>query len=98
LYTEERHFQETLDHLNIIRPSIQFSVEVEEDGILPFLDVKLHRGHKGTLDITVFQKETHTDRYLQFQSHHPMHVKRGVVRSLYDRAQTGNYFERGKFV
>ena len=50
------------------------------------------------LDITVFRTETHTDRYLQFESHHPMHVKRGVVRSLYDRAQTGNYFERGEFV
>ena len=40
------------------------------------------------LDITVLQKETHTDRYLQFESHHPQHVQRGVVRSLYDRAQT----------
>ena len=24
---------------------------------------------------------------MQFDSHHPMHVKRGVVKSLFDRAQ-----------
>ena len=39
-------------------------------------------------DKSVLQKETHTDRYLQFESHHPIHVKKGVVGSLYDRAQT----------
>ena len=31
--------------------------------------------------------KTHTDRYLQFESHHPTHIKRGVVRSLFNRAQ-----------
>ena len=30
---------------------------------------------------------TDTDRYLQYHSHHPMHVKRGVVRCLFERAQ-----------
>ena len=29
----------------------------------------------------------HTNCCLDFQSHHPAHVKRGLVRSLYDRAQ-----------
>ena len=62
-------------------------MEEEQEGVLPFLDTQLHRGREGTLDVTVFQKKTHTDRYLQFDSHHPMHVKRGVVKSLFDRAQ-----------
>ena len=69
-----------------IRPTIQFTVE-EQEGVLPFLDTQLHRGREGTLDVTVFRKKTHMDRYLQFDSHHLMHVKRGVVKSLFDRAQ-----------
>ena len=35
-------------------------------------------------DITVNHKPTHADRYLQFSSHHPTHVKKGLVRCLYD--------------
>ena len=38
------------------------------------------------LDITVYRKPTHTDHYLDFHSHHSPHVKRGLVRCLYDRA------------
>ena len=29
----------------------------------------------------------HTDRYLHFRSHHPPHLKRGMVRCLYDHAR-----------
>ena len=79
--------QETLSHLNSIRPTIQFTVEEEQEGVLPFLDTQLQRRQEGTLDETIFRKKTHTDRYLQFESHHLIHIKRGVMKSLFDRAQ-----------
>lgn len=75
------------DHLNSVRPSIQFTTELEKDGALPFLDTTLRRKEDGHLDITVYRKPTHTDRYLNFNSHHPTRVKRGLVRCLYDRAR-----------
>ena len=54
-------------------------MEVEKDGALPFLDTLLRRKEDGSLDITVYRKPTHTDRYLNFQSHHLRRVKRGLI-------------------
>ena len=79
---------ELLSHLNSIRPTIKFTMELEEGGSLPFLDTRVTRVANGKLDITVYRKQTHTDRYLHFESHHPTHVKRGTVKCLYDRARS----------
>ena len=79
--------KELLHHLNGVRPTIKFTVEQEEDGTLPFLNTLLRRRRDGSLDVSVYRKPTHTDRYLHFESHHPTQVKRGVVRCLHDRAR-----------
>ena len=78
---------ELLVHLNSIRPSIKLTTELEEGGSIPFLDTRVTRKVDGKLDVTVYRKPTHTDRYLHFSSHHPTHVKKGLVRCLYDRAR-----------
>ena len=79
--------KELLRHLNRVRPTIKFTVEQEEDRALPFLDTLLRRREDGSLDVSFYRKPTHTDLYLHFESHHPTHVKRGVVRCLHDRAR-----------
>ena len=79
--------EELLGHLNSLRPAILFPVEVERDGSLPLLDTLLQRKEDGSLSITVYRKPMHTVCYLDFQSHHPRHVKRGLVRCLYDRTK-----------
>ena len=78
---------ELLIHLNSIRPSIKLTTELEEGGSIPFLDTRVTRKVDGKLDVTVYRKPMHTDRYLHFSSHHPTHVKKGLVRCLYDRAR-----------
>ena len=78
---------ELLVHLNSIRPSIKLTTELEEGGSIPFLDTRVTRKVDGKLDVTVYRKPMHTDRYLHFSSHHPNHVKKGLVRCLYDRAR-----------
>jgi hypothetical protein len=51
-------------------------MEIDSDSAIPFLDVLVIR--KGmTLVTKVYRKPTHTNKYLNFKSNHPPHVKRG---------------------
>ena len=79
--------QEFLDHLKGVEPSIQFIAEVESNGKLLFLDVLLQREPDGSISTTVYRKFTHTDRYLDFMSDHPLAHKLMVVRTLHSRAE-----------
>ena len=79
---------EFLQHINSISPNIQFTVEIEKDRSLPFLDVQITRNANNTLRTTIYQKPTHTNRYLQFDSHHPRHHKIAVAKSLFNRVDT----------
>ena len=51
------------------------------------LNTLLRRREDGSLDVSVYRKPTHTNRHLHFESHHPTHVKTGVVRCLHDRTK-----------
>ena len=72
-----------LEHINSQRSSIKFTMERENDISLPFLDTPLIRKEDGKLDMTVYRKPTHTNMYLQYSSHHPLHVRRGVALCLF---------------
>ena len=80
------HIKQFHQHVNSIEASIQFTVEEESDGSIPFLDTRITRHDDGSLSTTVFRKQTHTDRYLDFSSHHPLAHKTAVVRTLLARA------------
>ncbi|KFD51306.1 hypothetical protein M513_07711 [Trichuris suis] len=60
-------------------------MEKETDKTLPFLDALLIRTNEG-LKTRVFRKSTHTDLYLNFSSHHPRSVMRGILSGMIDRA------------
>ena len=77
-----------LDNLNSLRPSIQFTLEIEDERKLPFLDVQVTRdAESGIFRTAVYRKPTHTDRYLHYESYHPAHVKTGVIRTLLQRSR-----------
>ena len=75
--------------MNNINPSIKFtSEETRPDGAIPFLDILITPEDDGSLQISVYRKPTHTDLYLQWDSHHTIPSKYSVVGTLYHRAKT----------
>ena len=77
------------DHLNSIEPTIKLTTELEQEGSLPFLNTIVIRHSDGSLTTTVFRKKTHSDRYLDFDSHHPLAHKVAVVWH-FSPGQTGS--------
>ena len=78
-----------LQHINSVDPAIKFTVEDnKEDGSIPFLDTIVKPEADGTLSITVYRKHTHTDQYLQWDSHHHHSVKFNIIHTLSRRATT----------
>ena len=46
----------------------------------------MSRGAQGNLEKSVYRKPTHTDKYLAFDSHHPICHKKSVAKTLLRRA------------
>ena len=81
--------QDFLQHINSVDPAIKFTVEDnKEDGSIPFLDTIVKPEANGSLSITVYRKPTHTDQYLQWDSHHNFSAKFSVINTLSHRAKT----------
>ena len=75
-----------LNRLNSVEQSIQFTVEREIDGQLSFLDLNIYRKGQGLLETGVYRKPN-TDKYLAFDSHHPICHKKSVTNTLFMRAE-----------
>ena len=82
---EKDKVDEFTDHLNIQHPNIKFTREMEENNCIAMLDTLITR-NEDTLTFSVFRKATHTDQYLQFESHQPLEHKLGVICTLRHRA------------
>jgi hypothetical protein len=76
------------EYINTIVPSLKFTIETEKDFKLNFLDVLVTRSTNGTLETSIFRKDTNTDKVLHFDSLHPTIHKRSCVKTLYDRITT----------
>ena len=86
---KEVNKQGFLQHINSVDPAIRFTVEDnKEDGSIPFLDTIVKPEADGSLSITAYRKPTHTDQYLQWDSHHHLSAKFSVIQTLSRRAST----------
>ena len=61
-------------------------METEDQGSLPFLDVRITKATDGHLTHQVYRKPTHTDRYLHYRSFHHPSVLQSVSSTLVKRA------------
>ena len=82
------HVDEFHDHLNSVHPSIQFTVEKECNNSIAFLDTTTTRHSDGSITTSVYRKPTHTDKYLDYNSHHHQQHKRSVATTLLNRSNT----------
>ena len=86
---KEVNKQGFLQHINSVDLAIKLTVEDnKEDGSIPFLDTIVKPEADGSLSITVYRKLTHTDKYLQWDSHHNLSAKFSVINTLSHRAKT----------
>ena len=73
---QQAHKQSFLDHINSIDPAIRFTVEFnQENESIPLLGNLVTPEAHNSLSITVYCKPTHTDQYLQWDSHHNLAAK-----------------------
>ena len=70
-------------NINSIEASIKFTIEYEKEDTLPFVDIPVMKKKDGILATKIYRKETHTNRYLNYESCHSQQQKQG---SLLNRA------------
>jgi hypothetical protein len=75
--------QQFLHYLNILKPTVKFTVNVEATGILSFLEASVMK-RCPKLVTKVYGKPIQTGHYLHFKSNHPYCVKKGS-RSYFDQ-------------
>ena len=86
---QQAHKELSLDHINNIDPCIKFMVKGnQKNGAIPFLDTLVQPEADNSLHIKVYCKHTHTDQYLQWDSHHSLSAKYSVIGTLTHRAKT----------
>jgi hypothetical protein len=81
-------FFEHISKIGLSLKTIRFTIEKESlSGKLPFLDLMIDRS-ENRIQTSVYRKPTHSNRYLNFKSHHSLENKKSVMRTLINRAFT----------
>ena len=73
-------------HINSIEASIKFTIKYEKEDTLPFLNILVMKKKSGILATKIYRKETHTNRYLNYESCHSQQQKQDIIISLLNRS------------
>jgi hypothetical protein len=81
----ETKVNQVLDEFNGFHERIKFTLEVERNDALPFLDLLVIRNEDGSLSTDWYHKSTWSGRYMDYLSWLPMSYKRNTVSLLTDK-------------
>ena len=79
--TRKDPVNEFQEHFNCIDQHITFTIELMRTDGLPFLDT-MTKLTPNSIKSMVYRKATHTDRYLDYNSNHPISAKLSVIHTL----------------
>lgn len=85
IWPENKNLDNFLILLNNLVPSIKFTIEIEQNFSLPFLDVIVHR-QSNNFKFSIYRKPTNVCSYVHYYSAHHDKVKRSVFSSMFLRA------------
>jgi hypothetical protein len=77
--------QDILRDHNRLNPSTKYNVEIEQDSMISFLDLKIHR-HTNETSIGIYRKPTFTDVIVPADSNHPKQHRTSGLKYMLDRA------------
>ena len=63
------HLENVFHRINNLHQNIKFALEEESNGQLAFLETLLKRNNE-VISVLVYRKDTYTDQYLHYSSHH----------------------------
>ncbi|XP_045460025.1 uncharacterized protein LOC123670569 [Harmonia axyridis] len=78
----DEELQDFFLRLNSVNDRIKFTMEQEQNGSLPFLDILINKNSNIKIGHTVYRKPTHTNRYLHANSHHHPSQLNGILKTL----------------
>ena len=70
-----------LSKLNGFHPSLNFTVDKFDDGVVHYLDLKITDN-----ETDICYKDTHTGQYMHFSSYTPSSIKAAWIKALHNRA------------
>ena len=79
------HVNLFFDYVNSKHPNIKFTMELEVNGILSFLDAKISRSNEG-FHTSVYRKQSFTGLGISFFSFCQLRFKTNAIKTLLHRA------------